>query len=136
MSTVPEDRDHAGRLLKDLTGHQFIGFRMGCGVRVDLGGPGWCEINIEGSLRILLPGEPEWQGKPLSAEVATRLLRLLNTRITTVGLAPDSTLTISFDSRAHVIVPADDMYEAWQLRSDEGLLIVCTPGGGIAIWEP
>jgi hypothetical protein len=35
-----------------------------------------------------------------------------------------------------IAVPPDERYEAWQVRADNGLLMVCVPGGDVAIWKP
>lgn len=59
----------------------------------------------------------------------------LNTPVTAAVVDPRGTLTVAFGN-ADLVVPYDEMYEAWQMRSDDGLLIVSRPGGDLAIWRP
>lgn len=44
-------------------------------------------------------------------------------------------LTVVFDSLT-ITVPRDDTYEAWQVRAGNGMMIVCVPGGELAVWLP
>ncbi|MFF2268878.1 DUF6188 family protein [Cellulosimicrobium cellulans] len=34
------------------------------------------------------------------------------------------------------VVDPDDAHEAWQIGSDDGLRIVCAPGGEVSTWRP
>ncbi len=43
-----------------------------------------------------------------------------------VGLAQGSGPTLTVES--------DEHYESWQINADDGLLMVCTSGGNLAIW--
>jgi hypothetical protein len=63
------------------------------------------------------------------------LLGLLNQAVEAT-IADNGQLTLRFAEGTTLTVPPDDQYEAWQLRDDTGLLIICTPGGGLAIWLP
>lgn len=47
----------------------------------------------------------------------------------------DGQLDVVFDSLS-ISVPRDDNYEAWQIRGDDGLMVVCVPGGELAVWLP
>lgn len=44
-------------------------------------------------------------------------------------------LTLRFTEIALRVEP-DDHYEAWQISSDDGLLIACAPGGEVSTWHP
>jgi hypothetical protein len=108
---------------------------MGGGVRLEFDDDAFHELTIEGSLRVVPADGPERHGDPVSSEVAEQLIRLLNAPVTAAVVDPHGTLKVAFEN-AYLVVPYDEMYESWQLRSDEGLLIVSTPGGHLAIWQP
>jgi hypothetical protein len=84
---------------------------------------------------VVLPGGIERHGDPVAAEVAGELVALLNTDATTASLGPDGVLAVGF-GEVRLVVEPDDMYEAWQLRAGNGLLLVGVPGGDVAIWTP
>jgi hypothetical protein len=49
----------------------------------------------------------------------------------------NSRLVVSFEHGATLVFESDEHYEAWEIRSrDDGLLIVCGPGGNLTIWYP
>ena len=60
---------------------------------------------------------------------------LLMTALASVDVA-EGVLTLRFDQGPVITVKPDDRFEAWQVRNDAGLLIVCTPGGELAVWSP
>lgn len=47
----------------------------------------------------------------------------------------DGELSVVFESVTITVHP-DDQYEAWQIRADDETLIVCVPGGELAVWLP
>jgi uncharacterized protein DUF6188 len=112
-----------------LVGRQLIRVCFDVGVHLDFDGPHSPELTIECPLRI-----GSWAGEPGSADAAARLLPLLYSSVAAadVDTAGDLALRIGV---FEISVPADDKYEAWQLRRDDGLLIVSTPGGELAIWN-
>ena len=55
--------------------------------------------------------------------------------VTSQGVADDGTLVLGLGSATLTVRP-HSMYEAWQVRGPDGLLIVCVPGGDcLAVWE-
>jgi hypothetical protein len=130
-----EDVDLANRLLHAVVGYGLLAFRIGGGVRLEFDDDAFHELTIEGSLRFVRADGSERHGEPISPEVAEQLIQLLNTPVTAAAIDPDGTLTVTFDN-ANLVVPYDEMYEAWQIRSDQGLLVVSMPGGDLAIWKP
>jgi hypothetical protein len=130
-----EDVDLANRLLHAVVGYRLLAFRMGGGVRLEFDDDAYHELTIECSLRFVRADGPERHGEPISLDVAEQLIQLLNTPVTAAAVGPDGTLTVTFGN-ATLVVPYDEMYEAWQMRSDQGFLMVSTPGGDLAIWEP
>ena len=45
-------------------------------------------------------------------------------------------LKIIFNNGTSLNVEPDPNYEAWEISGDDGLIIVCQPGGEITIWQP
>jgi hypothetical protein len=94
------------------------------------------EIFIEHPAIVLaLPGEPAIAHDPASDAVATALLSVLNKRASQITVTGGQ-LTISFETGLTLKADPDQHYESWQISSDDGLLIVCTPGGDLTIWYP
>jgi len=69
-----------------------------------------------------------------SEAVAVSLLSVLNRPATDVAIV-EGELTVTFDNLTLSVDP-DEQYESWQINSDDGLLIVCMPGGELTIWYP
>lgn len=44
-------------------------------------------------------------------------------------------LRIGFVGGTRLDVPPDDAYDAWNVSGSNGALVVCTPGGELAIWS-
>ncbi|MEU8663636.1 DUF6188 family protein [Actinoplanes philippinensis] len=135
MPPALEDVDLANRLLNAVVGHGLLAFRMGTGVRLEFDDDAYHELTIEGSLRFVRADGSERHGEPISLDVAEQLIQLLNAPVTAAAVDPYGTLTVTFGD-ADLVVPNDEMYEAWQIRSDQGLLVVSMPGGDLAIWKP
>lgn len=45
-------------------------------------------------------------------------------------------LSVLFDDASELSVGAAAEYEAWQLSGPRGEMVVCMPGGKLAIWGP
>lgn len=135
---ITEGRDDsdvmvANQLIAALVGKQLVQFRMGYGVHLELGDDH--EATIETPFEVV-DDNARWAGEPLTAEAAGALLPLNLREVTFSRIRNDGTLVLGFDS-ATLTVPPAPMYEAWQVRGPDGLLIVCSPGGEyVAVWEP
>ena len=106
---------------------------MGYGVHLEAGNAH--EITIETPFEVE-EGGARWAGEPLTAGAAGALLPLNQRELTSAHIETDGALVLGFGS-ATVTVPPASMYEAWQVRGPDGLLIVCSPGGDyVAVWEP
>lgn len=130
-----DDRDVvvANNVIGDLIGRPLVQFRMGYGVHLELGDEH--EITIETPFEVA-DTSTHWAGEPLTADAAGALLPLNSRQVTSCRIAKDGTLSLCLGS-ATVTVPSAPMYEAWQVRGPDGLLIVCAPGGHhVAVWEP
>ena len=94
------------------------------------------DIFIEHSTILLARlGQPATAHASDSDAVVTALLSVLNQQATEITLTGGQ-LAISFATGLTLKVDPDQHYESWQISSDDGLLIVCTPGGNLAIWYP
>lgn len=63
-------------------------------------------------------------------------VRALLGQIVSEALADENgSLSVTFDSGAHLHVEPDPAYEAWNVSGPEGALVVCTPGGTLAVWS-
>jgi hypothetical protein len=132
-----DDVGLANRMLRAIIGHRLLAFRMslGSGVLLEFTDDACHELTIEAELRFRSADGPARRGDPIGLVVAEQLIRLLEATVTTASVDQGGDLTIAF-GEDRLVVPCDAMYEAWQLRSDKGLLIVSMPGGGLAIWQP
>lgn len=123
----------ANHLAAVLIGLPLVQFRMGYGIHLELGEAH--ELTIETALDVV-EGETHWSGEPLTADAAGALLPLNSRTVSSAHVATDGTLALGFGSGT-LTVPPHPMYEAWQVRGPDGLLIVCAPGGAyVAVWEP
>ncbi|MGE2715193.1 DUF6188 family protein [Mycolicibacterium litorale] len=70
------------------------------------------------------------------AERAFDLMRpLIGTRVETAVADSAGALCIRFSGGADLSVDADAAYEAWSVSGPDGALVVCTPGGKLAVWS-
>ncbi len=123
----------ANRLIAVLTGRPLVQFRLGYGVHLEIGDDH--EVTIETSFDVV-DDTSRRGGEPSTAEAAGALLPLNLRKVTSGHIETDGTLVLAFGA-AVLTVPPHPMYEAWQMRGPDGLLIVCSPGGDyVAVWEP
>jgi uncharacterized protein DUF6188 len=108
---------------------------FGPGVRLDFNGEHFPELTIECPLEVASADGSRWVGEPLSADAAAQLLPLLLTPVRAAEVDDGGGLRLGFGDGVQIRVPADDNYEAWQMRRDDGALIVSRPGGDLAIWR-
>ncbi|WP_327140792.1 DUF6188 family protein [Nocardia sp. NBC_01327] len=97
-------------------------------------GAGGYEIHIEGELvlhRTVGPTLHHIAGEPPAADLAAALDGVI------VSAAADSggTLRMLLDSGSHLAVEPDRYYEAWHVTTPGVYLVVCMPGGELAIWS-
>jgi len=81
---------------------------------------------------------PDGSGGPHardSGAVVLALLSVLDQRVSAVTLTGGQ-LSVSFEAGLTIRVEPVQHYESWQINSDDGLLIVCTPGGDLVVWYP
>jgi hypothetical protein len=131
MDSNDADVRRATGLLQVVVGEQLVQFRMGYGVHLELGSD--AEVTIETPFRVTTV-EDEWTGEPLTEGAAGALLPLILQKVTSAEVTPDDALRLGVGPSELMVRPHPD-FEAWQLRSTNGLLVVCMPGGGLAIWD-
>ena len=56
--------------------------------------------------------------------------------IRALPVSPAGDLSVTFDDTSQLSVKAAAEYEAWQLSGPRGEMVVCMPGGELAIWGP
>ena len=91
------------------------------------------EIRVEGRCTLGRPGgvvELDPDGGDLAPA-----LRLVRASVAAVRAGKDGWLRVDLVSGGALTVPPDDQYEAWQVADEHGVRIVCTPGGGLAVWS-
>lgn len=123
----------ANRLLAALIGKPLVQFRIGYGVHLEVGDD--YEVTIETPFEVV-DGDTRWAGEPLTANAAGALLPLNLREVSSGHIEPDGALVLGLGP-ATLRVPPHAVYEAWEARGPDGLLIVCSPGGEyVAVWEP
>jgi hypothetical protein len=127
-------RPDVNPILGHLRNRKLIQFCVGAGLRLDLDARPHYEVTIECPLWIgAANASPLIEPTDVTALAAVR--GLLMKQVTDIEEIA-GTLTIRFDEDAMLVVPPDPDYEAWQVRADDGLLVVCIPGGELAVSSP
>jgi hypothetical protein len=60
---------------------------------------------------------------------------LVERAVTAATISDDGTLTLTFDDGSEIVAQPDIQYEAWTLTGPNRLIIVCMPGGDLAVWD-
>ena len=63
------------------------------------------------------------------------VLKLFRRTVEAASIAADGTLHIQFSDQMSIRVPSLFDYEAWELHHDDGRMLICMPGGNIAVWS-
>jgi len=94
------------------------------------------EIFIENeTIEITQPGQQPCRVPSRSDLTATTLLSTLDHRLRLAQIS-GGCLRLTFDNDVELAVAPHPAWEAWEITSADRLLIVCTPGGELAIWYP
>jgi hypothetical protein len=67
-----------------------------------------------------------------TVDVATELVGQI---IDTCLAESMGSLPVTFTSGIRLLVEPDDGFEAWTVSGPAGMLVVCTPGGKLAVWS-
>jgi Family of unknown function (DUF6188) len=125
--------------LTALSGRRLSQYSIGgVGIQLSFWGeniatPGREILIEEETVEITQPGQ---QAQPVAGPSELTAVCLLNTLDHRLSRAEidDGRLRLTFDNDFHLEVAPHRQWEAWQISSEDGLLIVCTPGGDLTIW--
>lgn len=68
-------------------------------------------------------------------DVENSLRWLVGMTVASSPAEPSGALTVVFDEGTRLTVAVDPDYEAWHVAGPDGSLVVCMPGGQLAIWD-
>ena len=126
---APSDVDMANEALSQIIGSTFSHVVMWrYGLVLHIGND--YRVTVESPVSIAVGGTV-WTGEPGSAEQRLKVVRgdVVSAAVTTGG-----GLQLAIGD-AEICVDADPDYESWQLGDTDGVILVCMPGGGIAVWS-
>jgi hypothetical protein len=83
--------------------------------------------SVSAANRLLSPG---------MSPATEQLIPMLEAEVTRTEIDADGALSLTFTYVTTLRIPSAMATEAWQVRSDEGLLIISGSGGEITLWEP
>lgn len=97
---------------------------------------GW-QFNLEADVTMTTSGRPPavLDTSVSLEDTPPELRRLIGASITDVTVSGDGDLAIR-TSDGHLSVRAQGGFEAWQMHGPRGEIIVCMPGGELAVWGP
>ena len=119
------------RLLRPLIGQALNQLCVGVG---DL------QLRFDGGLSITFETEvrrADGAGVPVAPytlEGLSLLVPLLNGNVTGAAVNGLGGLSLTID-RTELHCPSHRDFEAWNFRRPDGVLVVCTPGGDLAVWS-
>lgn len=104
---------------------------------VSLSFDGGFELRIEQSFVIVHPdGSEVLVSLEGGADHLAPALHLARHEVAAAEALKDGRLEVSFSDGTILRIPADEVYEAWELAGPDGLRAVSLPGGDLAIWQP
>jgi hypothetical protein len=83
--------------------------------------------SVSAPVRMVAPGE---------GPATEHLIPLLDAEVTSTHIEADGSLSLTFTYVTTLRIPSAMTTEAWQVRSEDGLLIMSGSGGEITLWEP
>jgi hypothetical protein len=84
----------------------------------------------------LVKDEDRWVLDPERPEEIAPAFQVLWRIVSNVTVENDGRLVIGFFDGTIVNVPSDPDYEAWEIVAENGLRLICMPGGEVAYWAP
>jgi hypothetical protein len=124
-----DDVQIAVQVLSGIRGRRLDLIGVGVGqVIMDLGGHR-C-LALEGRISV----DGAMAEHPQDLEGLALLLPLLSQVVTDVHVAASGDLTVGFEQGAAMHCEAGEQYESWNYTDPGGGLVVCLPGGGLAVW--
>jgi len=89
----------------------------------------------EDTIEITPPGQQPRQVPARSELIATTLLDTLGHRLSQIEIS-NGHLRLTFGNSVQLDVAPHQQWEDWQIYSEDGLEIVCVPGGELTIFYP
>ena len=86
-----------------------------------------CHLSSQNGDNVLIPAEPT---------SLSPILAPINTEIVGISIQKTGQLRVIFGNGHSLTVDPDEMYEAWQIGCPScGLLLVCSPGGEVSVFQ-
>lgn len=119
-----------------IAGQRVSGAIVGFTVAFRLGSDSDFEVQIEGGIELRAEnGDALGASSEKYDEIRPEIESLIGSTIISATADDSGLLSIEFDSKVQLRVPADGHYEAWNVVGPGGYRIVCLPGGELAIWS-
>lgn len=136
MDLQPTAHRSGDRWVITTTGYEINCFLIDEAISIRLAnGPSTAMLRIEEAFH-LMHGETQCFLRAGQFAGIEHLFALLHRPIISATVGETGRLDLAIDGGAYLVVEPDQQYEAWTLSADNGLLVVCLPGGGVGVWTP
>jgi hypothetical protein len=137
MANSPKDIALANDCLRGLAGGHFISCLIGFELQLHiLVGSATSVISATKFTLVDSTGSACIDVENDASSAAPLLALIPKATVHSITVSTDGDLRIQFDSGHMCSISPEDNYESWQISGEEGLLMVCMPGGELAIFEP
>lgn len=85
-----------------------------------------CHLKCKGYSISLIPGEASGLGP---------VLELFQAEVANISIQRSGHLIVMFRNGCSLEVDPNDMFEAWQIGSNNGFLLICSPGGAVSLFQ-
>ena len=100
---------------------------------VIVSGKSFVKVRYESEVR-LCENSRETRILPEDTPTGAPLLSLVRKGVDSIFVCSSGILRISLTSDAMLVSEPNYSYEAWNLSSDAGYLLICNPGGGVTVF--
>lgn len=91
-------------------------------------------VVLEAPFTVTTPEASRRYEPAVAAETAALAGELVGQTIESCTVGDAGSLSVTFTSGIRLLVEPDDDFEAWTVSGPAGMLVVCTPGGELAVW--
>lgn len=95
---------------------------------------GRVQLFIESSFTMITPRE-RYVLIPEDTSSLEPVLTLFNAKVLAIYINETGELIVEFGNGVSIEIHPDDSYEAWQLSGSPGFMLVCAPGGSVAVFR-
>lgn len=95
---------------------------------------GDAEVRLSGAFRLTLDGR-DYDLHPAHHADLGPVLRLFPGACESLVVESDGTLRLTFESGHAITAPPDERFEAWAVAGAGPHLVVCAPGGAVAVFD-